>query len=220
MSLIELIRRTEFCDVLIRFLSTFNSDIDWRVEINNWINKGRRENSIMERIRAICWIDKRTVDYSNEEYRAFSYCNKTLHKLGLVGKDSEKDRDSEKDKDKDDKKDIDSEKDRDVYILSFDRAKCTAKMEQFFDLYIDTICSLFSMREIPYKLISQSALKTVPKRATLLDVGWLFLDEDSLSIISSIRTIHFPLFNLSYLYAEFIPMLLNIYVFITDDRNK
>ena len=204
MSLVELIRRTEFCDVLIRFLSAFNSDIDWRIEINNWINKGRREDSIMERIRAICWIDKREVDYSNEEYRAFSYCNRTLHKLGLVGKDSEND--------KDDKKDM--------YILSFDKAKCTAKMEQYFDLYIDTICSLFSMREIPYKLISQSALKTIPKNATLLNVGWLFLNEESLSIISSLQTIHFPLFNLSYLYAEFIQTLLNIYIFITDVRNK
>lgn len=125
MLLSETLLNTKFCKVLVSFLSYFNSNIDWKNEIQTWIDKKKNDEYIIEKIRSACWINKDLVDYRNEEYYEFDYCNKIL-------------------------REISAEK---VYILNYNKNMCSIKMEQKYYNDLKIIEKILTMREIKFEVL-------------------------------------------------------------------
>lgn len=173
---------------LERFLSFFNSNIDWAIEINEWLRKKRTEEQILERIRSSLWIDK-DLEREDERPQIYYEVTKALNRF------------------------LKSKTSKPIYILTCNENTLTAKGESLLDEYGNAIDDLIAFRL--QKKCFRSLLKDIPDSSILIDLAWFFIgDEELKELIKKKDRIHIPLFNIDEVKVKYIHYFRQIFNYI------
>lgn len=188
MNLAQALLDENFRIELERFLSFFNSNIDWTLEINEWLRRKRTEEQILERIRTSLWIDK-DLEREDERPQIYYEVTKALDRF------------------------LDAKISGPIYILTCNENTLTAKGESLLDEYSAAIDDLITFRL--QKKCFHSQLKGIPNDAVIIDLAWFFISDMELKeLVKKKDLIHIPLFNINEIKVENIHFLRQIFNYL------